>query len=365
MNDLDDTVECNGEALTDATVARIKSHLRDHGIDTVNIAEDAWTAYASVNRYHPIRDYLAGLEWDGENHLARLLGYFEDSERTDKHPCPVFGTYLKHWLVGAVAKVMDPGTHNQNAMLVLEGEQRIGKSHFAAWLAKPCADYFMESPIHPDSKDHRIALASRWIWEVLELSSTTRRADVDALKGFITTAWVSERKAYGHYPIRKPAMTSFIGTVNMSSAGGFLVDDTGNRRFYTVTVKKINHGYAVTVDVNQLWAQAVALWRKGATWQLSESMATKQAELNRRYEAETDALDWLLKHYEITRNPDDFEAIPDMVSKLQESGYRGGSTWAISREIGKALKREQLTQTQRRTGEGRPKGFTGIRAKLS
>ncbi|MCB0189186.1 MAG: DUF3854 domain-containing protein, partial [Caldilineaceae bacterium] len=77
MNDLDDTVECNGEPLTDATVARIKSHLRDHGIDTVNIAEDAWTAYASVNRYHPIRDYLRYLAWDGENHLGRLLGFFE------------------------------------------------------------------------------------------------------------------------------------------------------------------------------------------------------------------------------------------------------------------------------------------------
>lgn len=363
MNDLDDTVECNGEPLTDATVARIKSHLRDHGIDTVNIAEEAWTAYASVNRYHPIRDYLAGLEWDGIDHLGRLLGFFEDSERTASHPCPVFGTYLKHWQIGAVAKVLDPGTHNQNAMLVLEGAQGVGKSHFAAWLAGAVPDYYIESAIHPDNKDNRLALANRWIWEVLELSSTTRRADVDALKGFITTAWVSERKAYGHYPIRKPAIASFLGTVNMGSTG-FLVDETGSRRFYTVTVTKIDHGYSTAVCVNQLWAQAVALWRKGETWRLSKAMTAKQTELNHRYEAETDILDWLLRHYEITRNPDDFEAIPDMTAKLQDIGYRGGNTWAISREIAKALKREQLTVTQRRMGEGRPKGFIGIRARL-
>lgn len=363
MNDLDDTVECNGEPLTDATVARIKSHLRDHGIDTVNIAEEAWTAYASVNRYHPIRDYLTGLQWDGIDHLGHLLAFFDDSEKTDKHPCPVFGTYLKHWLIGAVAKVLDPGTHNQNAMLVMEGAQGIGKSHFAAWLAGSIPDYYIESAIHPDSKDNRLALTNRWIWEVLELSSTTRRADVDALKGFITTAWVSERKAYGHYPIRKPAVSSFLGTVNMGSTG-FLVDETGSRRFYTVTVTRIDHGYSRAVDVNQLWAQAVAMYRKGESWHLSKSMTTKQTELNRRYESETDILDWMLRHYEITNNPDDFEAIPDMTAKLQEIGYRGGSTWAISREIVKALKREQLTQTQRRIGEGRPKGFVGIRVRL-
>lgn len=360
MNDLDDGVECNGEPLTDATVARIKSHLRDHGIDTVNIAEEAWTAYASVNRYHPIRDYLNGLTWDGVDHLGRLLSFFEDTERVANHPCPVFATYLKHWLIGAAAKVLEPGIRNQNAMLVLEGAQGMGKSHFAAWLAGSLPDYYIESAIHPDSKDNRLALTNRWIWEVLELSSTTRRADVDALKGFITMSSVSERKAYGHYPIRKPVVTSFIGTVNMGSTG-FLVDETGSRRFYAVTLTKIDYGYSATIDVDQLWAQAVAMYRNGESWRLSEAMTAKQAELNRRYESETDILDWLLQFYEITRDPKDFQSIPDMTAKLQEAGYRGGSTWAISREIGRALRRYGLMPTQRKVADGRPAGFAGIK----
>ena len=362
MNDMDDTIEVNGAPISDGQAAMIKMHLRDHGIDTVGIAEEAWTAYAYANRYNPIKDYLNGLQWDGEDHLGQLLWYFEDTEKTDSDPCPLFATYLKHWMIGAVAKVLDPGTHNQNAMLVLEAKQGAGKSHFARWLSGPVDKYFTESAIHPENKDHTIRLTNTWLWEVKELASTTRKADVDALKGFLTTAWITERKAWGHYDMHKPVITSFLGTVNLGSQG-FLTDETGNRRFLVVSLTDINHGYAKRVDVTQLWAQARAAWASGGTWQLTKAMAIKQQELNKRYEAETDVLDWLVQRYDITRNDKDFVSIPDMTIALQDMGYRGGITWYISRDIGKALRREGLRETQRDTNAGRPKGFAGIRVR--
>ena len=90
-------------------------------------------------------------------------------------------------------------------------------------------------------------------------------------------------------------------------------------------------------------------------------MSAKQQELNKRYEAETDVMDWLTQAYEITRFDRDFVSIPEMTARLQDLGYRGGSTWAISRDIGKALRREGLTETQRNVADGRPKGFAGIK----
>lgn len=362
MNALNDTVEVNGEPISDPTASRIRTDLRDNGIDTVRIAEDVWIAHAQANAYHPIRDYLISLQWDGRPHIDRLAGFFEDAHRRPDldSPCPVFHTYLRRWMIGAVAKALDG---HQNMMLVLDGEQRIGKSSLVSWLASGVPhDYFIEAPIHPDDKDHKVYLASRWIWEVMELGSTTRRQDIDALKGFITLRDVTVRQAYGRYSMRKPALASFIGTVNKDTERGFLVDPTGNARFMVCTLTKIDwRGYTAKVDPNQLWAEAVALYRAGEAWQLTIDERQLQAELNEHYEADRGVLDWILALCTISESRADFTTTQQIAAKLQEAGYRAGSTEILHRDVGYALRKLGLEKGQRRLGgKGGTTGYYGI-----
>ncbi len=80
-------------------------------------------------------------------------------------------------------------------MLVLAGHQRIGKSTFSRWLC-PLDDRFVRGRISPDNKDHALRLATTFIWEADELGSTTKRADADALKSFLTLNEIYERPPF-------------------------------------------------------------------------------------------------------------------------------------------------------------------------
>lgn len=278
MNDMNEAIEVNGNPLNDTRMDILEARLLDEAIP-VNHARKSITVAANVNRYHPIRAYLQSIDYDGGDHIAALAGHFEDKEA-------VFMTWLERWLIGAVARVMEPthGRYTQNFMLVLDGPQGIGKSYLAEWLC-PLNRYFIEAPINPDDKDSRINLASYWIWEAGELGSVTRRADREAFKQFITIKTIKERPPYGHLPIEKPATVSFIGTVN-DAGDGFLSDPTGNRRFAVATLNRINWAYPHAVDVNQVWAQAYTLYQNGEPWDLTAAESKRRDELNKVYTTE-------------------------------------------------------------------------------
>ena len=358
LNDMSDHVEVNGQPITDTMAAKIRCDLRDLGISTVRVAEDAWTAKALEQRYHPIEDYLMGLTWDGRNHIERLCNWFTDAHPDPEwpdDPCPVFRVYLRRWLIGAVGKVLD---HSQNAMLVLDGPQNIGKSYFVRWLCSGLPGYFVESAIHPDDKDHKLMLASKFIWECQELASTTRRQDVDSLKSFLTMVEVTERAPYGHYDQIRPAMASFIGTVN--NLGGFLTDRTGSRRFNACTLRKIDWKYSIWVDLDQVWAEAAHACQVGETGDLTEAEAGLRDRLNREYEVDSGVLDWIQRFYTITRDDADFVPTYAMAAKLQEGGFRGKPTDVLQREIGIELTRLGLAKGQRRLEGERPPGYYGL-----
>jgi predicted P-loop ATPase len=104
------------------------------------------------NKYHPVRDYLNSLTWDGKDHLTELIEHFEDK-------AGYFEKWFRHWIVGAVAKVFEGF---QNPMLVIDGPQAIGKSYFARWLCPPnLTRNFYAGAILPDSKDCRLPVETK------------------------------------------------------------------------------------------------------------------------------------------------------------------------------------------------------------
>jgi predicted P-loop ATPase len=351
LNVCNDVVEVNGEPMSDVLRARIRSQMRDLNYRRVNVMEDAWIYYASEQHYHPVGAFLDSLVWDGQEHIGKLAGHFVDE-------FGFFSLFLTRWLIGAVARVYER-RGCQNRMLVLDGEQGLGKSFFVRWLAEPIgrSELFIEGPINPEEKDDKIRLITAWIWEVSELGSTTRRSDREALKYFLSQQQVTIRKPYGHYDLVKPALASFVGTVNNIS--GFLDDPTGYRRFMTSHLTAIDWSYANEVDPEQVWAQAKALYDRGDSWELSAEEAEDAKFANEQYEIEDPLIDIFLACYEITDDPGDFVATKDIRAVLNDHNWRLTSPRSESMAIADAMRRRGI----RKSASKEPRGYISIKRK--
>lgn len=342
LNLSDDSIEIDlkGAKLSDVVAARIRTQMRDRGVKRdLKAIEDAYTTEAERNAYHPIRDYFNELaaKWDGTDRLSQLaLKLKSDSgvvEYADGRVTPIHAVYLGRWMIGVIAKAMHA---RQNPMLTLDGPQGIGKSLLAAWLC-PDPEWFIEGPINPQDKDCDIRLMTRLVWEVSELDATTRKADVSALKAFITKGKVTVRKAYGRHDISKPAICSMIGTINSTSTG-FLADETGSRRFLVVRLTAIDWTYR-DIDRDQLWAQIYHLYiEDGMQPELTAEEKAVQQTINARYEMESPIDDWIRMYFALTLEDTDSLTMGEVIEHLAEKGHRlHGSERAQAMEVGRVL----------------------------
>lgn len=352
LNDMDDSVWNHDQRWTDADNAVLRMTARDAGYAELRLLtalEDATLAIAAKRRRHPVRDYLSGLSWDGKDHIAHLAKHFTDKhdaiKYSDGSERTVFHAFLLRWLVGAVAKMHgDENAARNNFVLVLAAQQGSGKSHFASWLC-PLPSYFVEKHVTPDDKDCSLQRTRSWIWEIMEIGATTKRADIEALKAHITATTVTERKAYGHYDTVKPAVASYIGTVNPDGAG-FLQDTTGNRRFAVVDIDRIDWRYADLVDVNQVWAQAMHLWRQNPTAYrfTSEEIEAQQGNAEEHMEPDLMA-DMLTRAYFIDPTQAGASGWSATSSQILEAlrtyaGLSRGQDRVQGRELARSLKRQ-------------------------
>lgn len=344
LNLCDDSVEINGNGtkLSDLIMRRIRTQMGDRGVKRTMLSavEDAYHTEAERNAYHPVADFFNGLDgkWDGVDRLTQLaLKIKSDSgivEYADGRRTPLHAVYMGRWMIGVLAKALDG---KQNPMLTLDGSQGLGKSLLARWLCPLGDDFFIEGPINPQDKDCDVRLMSKLIWEVSELDATTRKADVSALKSFLTKGQVTVRKSYGRHDITKPAICSFIGTIN-GTASGFLADETGNRRFLIVRITAIDWSYR-DIDRYQLWAQVYHLYRNLEMQpELAPEEQAMQTAINERYQMESPIDDWLAKYFTITGEPDDFLTIGGIIEHLSDCGHRlHGSERAQAMEVARAL----------------------------
>lgn len=343
------TVEVNGKPASDPLAAEMRGKLRDLGIDTVIAAEDAYLANAWANRYHPLRDYLASLKYEGKDAISELAGYVQDAHG-------VFPIFLRRWLIGSVARVM---SRAQNRMLVLDGPQGLGKDYFARWLCSPMPEYYHEGAINPEDKDCRLRLMSTWIWTVSELGATTRKNDREALKSFLTLETVRDRKAYGKFDIQGPAVTNFIGTIN--NEGGFLSDPTGNRRFMACRLLNMDWSYN-KLDIDQIWAQAYDLYLTGEPWDLLLDEAKQAREINDTYQVDDLIEAAILKYFQVDPNQQGWwMSTVDIVEHLETKNVKFGHPTAASMAIGRAMTSIKLEKKKQQNHHGKwVNGYVGI-----
>ena len=173
---------------------------------------------------------------------------------------------LYRWLMSAVAAAFKPIGFAARGVLTLQGPQGLGKTR---WIAALVPDPLLREEVvrlghHLDArnKDDVISALSHWIVEIGELDSSFRK-DVAALKGFLTNDRDKLRRPYGRVDSEYPRKTVFAATVNDPQ---FLVDSTGNTRFWTLPVTKIDYEHGV--DMQQLFAQLLVDFRNGEQWWL-------------------------------------------------------------------------------------------------
>jgi predicted P-loop ATPase len=251
---------------------------------------DAVAVVASENPRHPVRAWLDGLVWDGtprlNSWLADYLGAKAEEGSTREKYLQAVG---RAWPIAGVARAFRPGCKADHA-LILEGVQRAGKSSAIAALV-PDEAWFTDGVADLGTKDSAQDLAGKWLIELGELSACSR-SDLDRIKNFMTKRHDHYRPSYGRRSADFPRQCLFAGTVNHDT---YLVDETGNRRWWPVKVGKIDLE-ALIRDRDQLWAEAVHAYRAGERWwlepALEEAAAEEQAERRIVDPWEPDLLDW-------------------------------------------------------------------------
>lgn len=265
------------------------------------VIDDAFQLVIRENRFDPIREYLEGLEWDGEERLDTMLIRHLGAEDT-----PYVRAVSRKWAVAAVRRIFEPGC-KFDTMLVLIGSQGAGKSQFSAILSR---GHFSDSVVSIGNKDSFDSLRGKWIIEMSELTAT-RKADNEAIKAFFSKQVDSFRPAYEPYVIDCPRRCVFIGTTNDRE---FLKDETGGRRFWPVDcsgVRKtvVGRMKSLRSEVDQLWAEAVARYRAGEkTYEDTEELLEQTLEVQASFQQQDEWVG-MLQDYLDRDLPEDWETM--------------------------------------------------------
>ena len=243
----------------------------------------AVSVVSRISAVHPIRDFLNGLEWDGVPRANRWLIDFGGAKNT-----PYVRAVSGMWLLSAVARAFRPGCQVDH-VLILEGDQGIGKSSLLRAIV-PDPDWFLvDVGSEFGEVDSYQKLKGKWIVEMSELDSLNK-SELTAAKSFLTCPVDTYRKSYGRTMQDYPRHTVFAGTTNKDT---YLQDETGNRRFWPVRLKKIDL-VSARLYREQIWAEAVARFRAGEGWHIAdpELLAAAKAEQAQRVQQHP----WLTKN---------------------------------------------------------------------
>lgn len=267
------TVEITDEGevreVNDGDAYRVRQYLQQNGLRPTDREVIAtMRAVAETNGYHPVRDYLAGLVWDYQPRLSRLLTDYFGADRNDINA--VFGS---KFLISAVARIMQPGCRVDN-MLVLEGDQGIGKS--GGVMALFGEQFSSSSPtLFHDHKRMVVSMTGQWCIELAEFAAV-KKSEIDQVKALISTPSDRVVLNYANFATQRKRQCVFMGTINPGQTG-YLTDTTGNRRFWIVAARKVDWE-AIKRDRDQIWAEAYARYKDNDQWHLTpEEAATAEA----------------------------------------------------------------------------------------
>jgi predicted P-loop ATPase len=252
-------------ALDDRDVREAKLWLWHAGLKPSTAeAHEAMTVTAERNAFDPVREHLESLAWDGVPRLRTWLTRYMGVRASNTKVEEAFGM---RWFVSGVARILaGPQGAKVDTVLVLEGSQGLGKSQALRIIATMRGvEYFLDDLGDIAGKDALLQLAGQVIVELAELK-TINRSSVDAVKEFLSKKDDTYRAPYERVSKKHARRCIFAATVNPT--GGYLKDPTGARRFWPVNIEGEIDLAGLERDRDQLWAEAVHLFKAGEKWWL-------------------------------------------------------------------------------------------------
>jgi len=270
-------------------LGQLRSLARKHRMQVGDALRDELQAVEDLNAYHPVADWIRSKPWDGVDRFEALWSTFvlknEAAEHTD-----LYRHILWAWLVAGAKYAMLPCFEKVGikafGVLVLQGPQGCGKTQWLKALA-PEEETWVGTglTLDPHSKDDVAKVTRYWITELGEIDATVRKADVGALKGFLSDQADVYRRPYKEVTESFVRRTLFAASVNPQH---FLRDTTGNRRFWVVPVERMrvwDDDGIRSIDRQQLWAQFAHLAAGGAAHHLPPEVEARQMALAEHHRA--------------------------------------------------------------------------------
>jgi putative DNA primase/helicase len=285
-NELAQAVEWSGQLIQDYLVSELRIAIAErHDVEfPVRELNDIIELIARGNSYHPVREYLETLTWDGTPRLSSWLSQWLGVDDTE-----LAREYARKFFVGAVARAYKPGCKMQTA-LVLHGLQGAYKSTFVETIARQ-PSWSSTTQIDWDSKDRYQQIQGKWFYELGELSGMGK-ADMNTIKNFLSSDKDSFRPSYGRHNVERLRQCVFIGTTNDVDC---LADPTGDRRFWVVTANRIDID-RVRAEIDAVWAEAVVAYKAGEAWHLSREHDAMRASANEAYRREDPLMNALARY---------------------------------------------------------------------
>lgn len=248
--------------LTDTDMKYLLLYLEEtYGIVNEKKIEHAVRIAANENQHHPVRDFLNGLRWDGQERIRFALHKFLGAP-VDDYTCEA----MKLFMLGAICRVFQPGC-KFDVMLCLVGGQGAGKSTFFRLLAVR-DEWFSDDLRRLDDDNVYRRLEGHWIMEMSEMLATANAKSIEEIKSFLSRQKENYKIPYDRHPADRLRQCVFAGTTNRLD---FLPRDrSGNRRFLPVSVDPDQAETHILADeaasrayIRQMWAEAMGIYRSG------------------------------------------------------------------------------------------------------
>ena len=255
----------------------------------LSLIEEVLIFFATQNEFHPVKEYIERLEWDGVERIGKAFKTYLGAEM----PEPYLTSVTTKFFLALMKRVYEPGCKFDH-IVVFEGKQGVGKSSFGEILVGK--EWFMDGLPPLTDKDAALNLQGIWLIEMAELSALYR-SQLETAKAFITRTVDKVRPPFGKRRVDVPRQNVFIGTTNKQD---YLNDPTGARRFWPVFVRQVDFK-RLERDREQLLAEAKfvydfasePLWLSGKT-KLQAEMIQASRKADEASDLMQDALlDWL------------------------------------------------------------------------
>lgn len=286
--------------IEDVDYSGIRNYIESfYGISGSFKIDDSLSLEFEKQSFHPIKDYLKTLEWDGVKRLSNLMADYFGA------PDSLFLQEVsRKFMVAAVKRVFEPGCKFDN-VLTLVGEEGTKKSSFFKIIGKT---WFSDTFMTVHGKEALEQIQGVWIIEMAELAGLSK-ADGETVKHFISKQEDTFRAAYARTAKSYRRQNIFVATTNKWD---FLKGSGGDRRFWPVAVEKKGKTRTKDVwkdlegEVDQLWAEAVQLYKQGETIYLSAE-AEHEARREQRKHSETDERRGIIEDFLDAKLPDNWD----------------------------------------------------------